>query len=62
MIQLGKIEIKNPYIMAPLAGITDSSFRIIAEEFGGRVPLASIGQAPLEASRTRSPHFLCRLS
>lgn len=34
MIKIGNVELKNNVIMAPMAGITDTAYRIILEEMG----------------------------
>ncbi len=34
MFRIGKVEIKNPVVAAPMAGITDQSYRILAREAG----------------------------
>lgn len=61
MIQLGKIEIKNPYIMAPLAGITDSSFRIIAEEFGAGFKFTEMISAKAIFYKDKKTHKLLEI-
>ena len=33
-LQIGNVEIENNIILAPMAGITDLPFRIIAKEYG----------------------------
>lgn len=33
-MRIGKIELKNPFLLAPLAGITDAPFRLLAAEKG----------------------------
>ena len=35
--KIGKIEIKNPIFLAPMAGVTDYAYRVIAKEFGAGV-------------------------
>ena len=37
MLKIGNINIKNPILLAPMAGITDHPFRIICKEFGASV-------------------------
>ena len=34
---LGNINIQNPVLLAPMAGITDRPFRIICKEFGASI-------------------------
>ena len=34
MFQIGNVEIKNPVIIAPMAGVSNSAFRSICFEFG----------------------------
>lgn len=34
MIRIGTIELENPFVLAPLAGITDASTRSLAKEQG----------------------------
>ena len=33
-IKIGKVELDNNILLAPMAGITDRAFRIVCEEFG----------------------------
>lgn len=33
-MQIGSIELENPFVLAPLAGITDSSFRRVCKRYG----------------------------
>lgn len=33
-MRIGNIEIANPVILAPMAGVTDLPFRILAKELG----------------------------
>ena len=42
MLKIGNIEIKNPIILAPMAGISDSAFRRIAKEFGAGLVVAEM--------------------
>ena len=34
MFKIGNVEIKNRVVLAPMAGISNSAFRLIAKEFG----------------------------
>jgi tRNA-dihydrouridine synthase B len=34
MLRIGSLTLKNPYIMAPMAGITNRPFRLMVKEFG----------------------------
>jgi tRNA-dihydrouridine synthase B len=34
MLQIGSLTLKNPFIMAPMAGITNRPFRLIVKQFG----------------------------
>jgi len=42
MLKIGNIEIKNPVILAPMAGISDSAFRRIAKELGAGLVVAEM--------------------
>lgn len=42
MFKIGNVEIKNPVILAPMAGISDSAFRRIAKEFGAGLVVAEM--------------------
>lgn len=42
MLKIGNVEIKNPIILAPMAGISDSAFRRIAKEFGAGLVVAEM--------------------
>ena len=42
MLKIGNVEIKNPVILAPMAGISDSAFRRIAKEFGAGLVVAEM--------------------
>jgi len=42
MLKIGNVEIKNPIVLAPMAGITDSAFRRIAKEFGAGLVVAEM--------------------
>ena len=42
MLKIGNVEIKNPIILAPMAGISDSAFRRIAKEFGAGLVVSFI--------------------
>ncbi|MGV2788345.1 tRNA dihydrouridine synthase DusB, partial [Clostridium perfringens] len=34
MMQIGNIEMKNQVVLAPMAGVCNPAFRLIAKEFG----------------------------
>ena len=36
-IQIGNLKLDFPYFLAPMAGVTDYAFRVIAKEFGAGV-------------------------
>ena len=42
MFKIGNVEIKNPIILAPMAGISDSAFRRIAKEQGAGLVVAEM--------------------
>lgn len=42
MLKIGNVEIKNPIILAPMAGISDSAFRRIAKEMGAGLVVAEM--------------------
>ena len=33
-LKIGNVELKNPYILAPMAGVTDLPFRLLCKEQG----------------------------
>ena len=37
MFNIGKIKIKTPFFLAPMAGVTDHPFRLICKEYGAGV-------------------------
>lgn len=37
MFKIGNVEIENPVVMAPMAGITNMAFRKIIKDFGARI-------------------------
>ena len=36
-LQIGNINIDFPFFLAPMAGVTDYAFRVIAKEFGAGI-------------------------
>ena len=34
IVKIGDIELENPYILAPMAGVTDLPFRLLCKEQG----------------------------
>lgn len=42
--KIGSVEIENPFILAPMAGVTDLPFRILCKEQGGRSIVHRDGQ------------------
>src|SRR3982074_48713 len=60
MLQIGRIEIKNPVVVAPMSGITDRSFRQLAREMGAGLlctemasAIALVRQGPASGALTR---------
>ena len=37
MFNIGKIEIKSPLFLAPMAGVTDHPFRVLCKQYGAGV-------------------------
>ena len=35
-LKIGTVELENPYILAPMAGVTDLPFRLLCKEQGGQ--------------------------
>ena len=36
-MRIGGIDINNPILLAPMAGVTDYAYRVIAKEFGAGI-------------------------
>ena len=34
-MEIGNLKLENPYILAPMAGVTDLPFRLLCKEQGG---------------------------
>ena len=45
MLNLGKIKIDHPFILAPMAGITNSPFRRLLREYGSAVMISELVSA-----------------
>ena len=43
-LKIGNVELENNILLAPMAGITDLSFRLICKEFGPRFSLHRDGE------------------
>ena len=44
MFKIGSVEIKNPVVLAPMAGVCNSAFRLIVKEFGAGPRICGNGQ------------------
>ena len=42
--KIGSVEIENPFILAPMAGVTDLPFRILCKEQGAGLSVHRDGQ------------------
>lgn len=42
--KIGSVEMENPFILAPMAGVTDLPFRMLCKEQGSRTSLYGDGQ------------------
>ena len=58
-MRLGKLELKNPFVQAPMAGVTDSPFRTIAREFhDGLIFTEMISAEALRRENPKTMKFL----
>lgn len=42
MLKIGDIEMKNPVVLAPMAGVCNSAFRLTVKEFGAGLVYAEM--------------------
>ncbi|MDQ0157694.1 tRNA-dihydrouridine synthase [Robertmurraya andreesenii] len=42
MLKIGDIEMKNPVVLAPMAGVCNSAFRLTVKEFGAGLVCAEM--------------------
>ena len=42
MLKIGNVEIENGLVLAPMAGITDKSFRALAKEYGAGLTVSEM--------------------
>jgi tRNA-dihydrouridine synthase B len=62
-LKIGSLELKNPVISAPMSGITDKAFRLLAEEFGCGMTyteMISVNALAYDNERTRKMFNLNR--
>lgn len=45
MLQIGSVELENPYILAPMAGVADLPFRLLCERFGAAMTVTEMVSA-----------------
>ena len=57
---IGKYTIKNPIVLAPMAGITDAPFRLICRRFGAGMTTSEMTTADI--SLWKSPKSRFRLN
>jgi tRNA-dihydrouridine synthase B len=59
MPRIGSFDLPNPYILAPMAGVSEKPFRVMALEFGaGLAPTELISSKGLEYQNRRTRQFL----
>ena len=55
-LKIGNVRLENPYILAPMAGVTDLPFRLLCKEMGaGLIEVFNNAEAPLPQGTIR--HF-----
>ena len=55
MPRIGSFDLPNPYILAPMAGVSEKPFRVMALEFGaGLAPTELISSKGLEYQNRRT--------
>jgi tRNA-dihydrouridine synthase B len=60
-VTIGEIQLANPFILAPMAGVSERPFRVIARELGASLaPTELISAAGLTRASARSKRFLAR--
>jgi len=59
MIRLGPIELRNPWILAPMAGVSEQPFRELAQELGASAcPTELVSAAGLMRAQARTLRYL----
>src|SRR5690348_1947296 len=59
MIRIGRVEIENPVVVAPMSGITDRPFRRLARELGAELACTEMASA---VAMVRSGQQTCELT
>ena len=55
-MKIGNVELKNDYILGPMAGVTDTAFRIICSELGAGLVCAEMVSAKAISYTTKIPY------
>jgi nifR3 family TIM-barrel protein len=59
MVRIGPLALENPYLLAPMAGVSEMPFRVIARELGaGLAPTELVSAAGLMRRSARSLRYL----
>jgi len=61
-IKIGKFELKDPVILAPLSGVTDKPFRNIVKSFGAGLMVSEMIASEAMIRQTRESLLKCELS
>ncbi|MCR4656405.1 MAG: tRNA dihydrouridine synthase DusB [Lachnospiraceae bacterium] len=62
MIKIGDVELKNPWILAPMAGVSDLPFRLLASEMGAGMVCTEMISAKAILYKNKNTKELMRIS